>query len=466
MIQLPTIWWYITQVKISLLYGDVLKMTAINRMAERIEIKKNDKKVIRAWAMFDWANSAYSLVISTAIFPIYFLSVAPDTINILGRDMSDSSVYSYSISIAYLILALVAPLLGGIADAGNKRMSFLKIFTTLGGLSCIALFYFKSASLVWLGTSAFILSTIGFAGSLIFYDAFLPSIVTKENYDAVSAKGYSFGYVGSVLLLVFIIYLSKQPEVFGISAEDSLLPLRIGFILVGVWWIGWAQYTFKYLPKDKKNEGNKALLKDGYKEMRSVMGEMKEKPNLRRFLVSFFFYSAGVNTIIYLATIFASKELAFTDAELIQTVLLLQVVAVFGALAFAKYAKAKGSKKAISVMIVIWMIICVGASLVTSKTVFFVIAFFVGLVLGGIQASSRASYTKLIEGEDEHSSYFSFYDLLFYLSIVFGSAAFAFVDNLTNNLRYSVLVLALFFVVAFFIFRKVEINESPAVQLN
>ena len=419
----------------------------------------NDKKVIRAWALFDWANSAYSLVISTAIFPIYFLAVAPDKINILGASLSDSSVYSYSISLAYILIALMAPMLGGIADAGSKRLSFLKLFTTIGSIACMVLFFFSSEILVWLGTSAFIISTVGFAGSLIFYDAFLPSIATRDQYDIVSAKGYAYGYVGSVLLLVTILFISLKPTLFGIPA-DSALPYRIGFLLVGIWWIGWSQYTFKYLPQDKKRTLHKPLLKDGYREIKSVFNELKHKPNLRAFLASFFFYSAGVNTVIYLATVFAEKELGFESSELILTVLILQLVAIIGALLFARVSKIRGSKYALVVMIIIWMAICFAAYFISSKPWFFVLAFFVGMVLGGIQSSSRASYTKLIENETEYNSYFSFYDLLFYLSIVFGTAVFAILDNITNNLRYGVLSLALFFVVALFIFRNVKIDPE------
>ncbi len=424
---------------------------------------KNDKRVIRAWAMFDWANSAYSLVISTAIFPIYFLAVAPEKINFLGGEFSNSAFYSHSISFAYILIALIAPILGGIADAGHKRLRFLKIFTTIGSVACMILFFFNDAPLIWLGTAAFIISTFGFAGSLIFYDAFLPSITTREHYDSVSAKGYSYGYVGSVLLLLTILFISQKPGLFGI-AEDSSLPYRIGFVMVGLWWIGWSQYTFKFLPKDGDEKFKKGLIKDGYRQMKAVVNEIKFKPNLKRFLISFFFYSAGVNTVIYLATVFAKNVLDFDTSELILTVLILQIVAILGAILFAKYASAKGSKKAISMMIVIWFLICIAASFVTSKAVFFVLAFFVGLVLGGIQSSSRASYTKLIEKETEYNSYFSFYDLLFYLSIVFGTFTFGVVDNLTGNLRYSVLVLGIFFVIAFFIFRKVEfIHEEVLV---
>lgn len=423
----------------------------------QIESMKNDAKVLKAWAFFDWANSAYSLVITTAIFPIYYIAIAPEDFNLLGIDFNSSALYSFSIGFAYILIAMIAPLLGGMADAGNRRLQFLKWFTTLGGVSCILLFFFNSPVMIWMGTIAFIISTIGFAGSLIFYDAFLPVIATRDRFDKLSATGYAYGYVGSVILLVFILFMSQSPSTFGI-AEESSLPYRIGFVLVGLWWMGFAQYSFRNLPKDNKTKIDHALIKSGYREIRMVAGMLNQKSNLKRFLISFFFYSAGVQTVIYLATVFAQKELNFESSELIMTVLILQVVAIFGAFLFARYSKASGSKKAIVVMITIWIGICLGAYFVQSKMMFFLLSFFVGLVLGGLQSSSRASYAKLIEKEGDYNSYFSFYDLLYYLSIVFGTFAFGLVDNLTNNLRYSVLFLALFFVIALFFFRKVKIS--------
>ena len=430
----------------------------------------DDKKTIRAWAFFDWANSAYALVITTAIFPLYFLAIAPDEINILGVNYSDTSVLSYAISISYILIALIAPLLGGIADAGGKRLRFLKIFTVVGSLACMGLWWFtedpvgllSSVDYMWVGLVAFVVSTIGYAGSLIFYDAFLPAISSKHNFDKVSAMGYAYGYIGSVILLVFILFLSEKPEFFGMDAEAGSRPFRLGFILVGIWWLGWSQYTFRHLPQDKKSDGEKTLIREGYREMKKVFAELKFKSNLRRFLMAFFFYSAGVNTVIYLATAFADKELNFTKTENIITVLILQLVAVVGAIGFARYAKAKGSKKAIVIMIIIWMLICCAAALVTTKPVFFLLAFFVGLVLGGLQSSSRASYSKLIAEEEEYNLYFSFYDLLYYISIVFGTFAFGLVNQLTHNLRYSVLVLAVFFVIALIIFSRVEIKHEKA----
>ncbi len=420
----------------------------------------DNKKVIRAWAFFDWANSSYSLVISTAIFPIYYIAVAPDRLYILGLEVSNSALYSFSISFAYILIAIIAPILGGMADYGNRRLYFLRLFTTLGSAACLCLFFFHSAVMVWLGTIAFIISTIGFAGSLIFYDAFLPSIASVENYDKVSAKGYAFGYFGSVLLLIVILAMSQQPQWFGLP-EESSLPYRIGFVLVALWWFGFAQYSFKYLPKDPDQSTKFHLLKNGYKELQSVIRDLRPQTDLKKYLLSFFFYSAGVQTVIYLATVFAEKELNFDSSELIMTVLLLQLVAIIGAYLFADIARRRGTRPAILSMILIWMAICFSAYFVETKITFFVLAFFVGLVLGGIQSSSRAGYSKLIPGQEKDlNSYFSFYDLLYYLSIVFGTFAFGAIDNITGNLRYSVLMLAVFFVIAFLVLWTVKIPRT------
>ncbi len=420
----------------------------------------NNKKVINAWAIFDWANSAYSLVISTAIFPIYFIAISPEVINVAGLELSSAALYSFSISIAYIIIALVAPILGGIADAGNMRKYFMRLFTLVGSLACGTLFLFSDASLVWLGTAAFIIATVGFAGSLIFYDAFLPDITTADQYDNVSARGYAFGYIGSVLLLIFILFMSQRPELFGFSTE-SALPYRLGFLLVGIWWFGFAQYSFKHLPNDQSTVMKSSLIKSGYSEIKKVWKEVQGKRSLKFFLSSFFFYSAGVQTVIYLATIFAEKELQFESSELILTVLILQLVAIIGAFIFARYSTKHGSRKAIILMLVIWFCICIGAYFVQTKMMFFALSFAVGMVLGGLQSSSRASYSKLLEGENEYSSYFSIYDLLFYLSIVFGTFSFGLIESLTHNLRYSVLILSLYFVMSLILFVQVRFPSPP-----
>jgi UMF1 family MFS transporter len=230
---------------------------------------KNNEKVIRSWAIFDWANSAYALVISTAIFPSFFIAYSPAKINILGLELSNNALYSFAVSFSYIIIAALSPILSGMADFSGRRMFFLKMFTLIGAINCSILFFFKGEAQMWLGTSAFILATIGFAGSLVFYDSYLPLIATEDQFDKISARGYSYGYVGSVILLLFILAMILKPQVFGIVNEN--LPARIGFLLVGIWWLGFAQITFKNLPKDSLNKLNFSSITNGYSEIKRVL---------------------------------------------------------------------------------------------------------------------------------------------------------------------------------------------------
>ena len=415
----------------------------------------NDKRVINGWAYFDWANSAYYLVISTAIFPIYFSNVTEDHIHILGGTISNTALYSFSVSAAYILIAFLSPLLSGIADYTGRRMYFLKGFTLLGSVGCIALFFFSSPETMWVGTAAFIMGTIGAAGGLVFYDSYLPIIATEDQYDRVSARGYAYGYVGSVLLLIVSLIIIQKPDWFGITSPT--LPSRISFVMVGLWWLGFAQITFRRLPPDVRVSYTGKLFKHGVKELKHVFQIIKKDRDIKRFLASYFFYIAGVQTVIYLASLFASRELGFKDAELIVTILLLQLVAIPGALLFARISKWKGNKFSLLIQLVIWIIICAGAFLTTSKWEFFSIAGLVGLVLGGIQSLSRSTYAKLLEDrDDDPTSFFSFYDVLSKIAIVSGTFIFGLVNSITGNMRYSVLTLAVFFVIGFILLWTVE----------
>lgn len=420
----------------------------------------NNKKIINGWAFYDWANSAYFLVISTAIFPTYFIGNTNDYINFFGTDIANSAFYSILVSLAYIIIAFTTPILSGIADYGGKRLHFLKIFTLIGSLACMALFYFTSSATMWVGIIAFMVATIGCAGGLVFYDSFLPDIATEDMYDKVSAKGYSYGYIGSVLLLIFILLMAFKPEWFGIN--DDLLPYRIGFILVGMWWLSFSQITFNRMPKSlKSNKINASVLKNGYKELAKAFKKLKHQPNIKIYLLSFFFYFSGVQTVIYLASAFAGKILGFDAVELIVIIILLQVIAIPGAYFFAYLAKIKSSKFSMSIAIIVWVIICVLAFFIQDKLPFYFLAALVGLVLGGIQSMSRSTYTKLLDpNEKDLACYYSFYDVLFKLSVVFGTALFAILEIVTDNMRYSVLGLGVLFVIGLIIFTQVKIGKA------
>ena len=423
----------------------------------------NDKKVINGWAFFDWANSAYYLVISTAIFPIYFSAVANEEINILGGVISNSALYSFSVTAAYLLIAALSPLLSGIADYSGRRMYFLRFFTLIGAIGCISLFFFSSASTMWIGTAAFILGTIGAAGGLVFYDSYLPLIASEDQYDRVSARGYAYGYLGSVLLLIFCLVMIQKPFLFGITSDT--LPSRISFVLVGLWWFGFAQITFNRLPPDDRIPGAGNLFKKGWDELVHVWHKIKEDRHIKRFLASYFFYIAGVHTVIYLASLFASQVLGFESSELIITILLLQLVAIPGALLFAWISKLKGNKFSLLIQILIWILICAAAYATTEKWQFFTIAGFVGLVLGGIQSLSRSTYAKLLEDrKDDPTSFFSFYDILSKLAIVSGTFIFGLVNSITGNMRMSVLTLILFFVMGLIMLTRVDKRRINTVE--
>jgi UMF1 family MFS transporter len=415
-----------------------------------------NKRVENAWAMFDWANSAYSLVISTAIFPPYFIKMTEDYVNIFGREMSNSALYAFAVSFSYAVIALTSPLLSGIADYGGKRMFFLKLFTYIGSISCIALFFFDGMSTIFLGISAFAIATMGHAGSIVFYNAYLPEIVSSDRIDRLSAKGYAWGYIGSVILLVISLAMIMNPSLFGL--QEGSIPVRLSFVMVGLWWLGFAQFTFKRMPKARGLDGTENLVLRGYEELMTVWKELKSMAQTRKFLYSFFFYSAGVQTVIYLASTFAEKELHFDTAELILIILILQLVAIGGAYLFAFFSTKVGNKTSLLTMITIWIAICLAAHFVTAKWEFYVIAGFVGMVLGGIQSLSRSTYSKLIPDDTLLlTSYFSFYDVMYKTSIIAGTFAFGFVDQVTGDMRMSVLVLAGFFLIGFGILWTVKI---------
>lgn len=424
---------------------------------------KNDPKVIKSWLMFDWANSVYALVISTAVFPIYFTQVTDDIITIFGYEVLNASLYSFAVTMSYIIIASLSPLLSGVADASGRRLYFLKIFSTMGALACMSMFFFKSSGDVWIGIISFIVATIGFSGSLVFYDSFLPLIASEDKYDRISAKGFSYGYVGSVILLLVILIMIQKPELFGML--KGTLPSRIGFLLVGMWWLGFSQITFKGMPKDNKIELTDGYLKRGYQEISKVIDKAKQLPNLKRFLLSFFCYSAGVQTTIYVASIFGEQELKMETSELITTILLIQLVGIVGAYSFSRLSEKFGNKVSLMLQITIWMLICISAYFCNTKIQFYMIAIAVGMVMGGIQALSRASYAKLLpEDTIDFTSYYSLYDVTYKLAIVFGTLSFGIINQITGSMRNSVIALGVYFVIGLIIMSRVTFRQKSHSQ--
>lgn len=416
-------------------------------------MEKNNKKVINAWCMYDWANSVYSLTITTAVFPIYFAAVSKKSaiavneegqsiVRFLGAELPNSVLYSYSLSFAFLAIALINPLLSGIADYSGKKKKFMQFFALMGALSCSMLYFFKAETL-WIGVLFFVTATVGYAGSLVFYNAYLPEIATPDQYDRVSAKGFSMGYIGSVLLLVVNIAMLQT---FADSGEAA----RLSFLSVGLWWLLFSMYTFIHLPVGNglvKDRNGESYLSKGYQEIRKVFSEVLKEKSIRNFLIAFFFYSMSFQTIMYLASIFGSEELKIPESGLILTILIIQLVAIGGASLFAFSSKKYGNVVTLLFALALCIIVCVAAYLTTTAEQFYALAFLVGLIMGGIQSLSRSTYSKLLPDTKDHASYFSFYELTDKVGTALGTAIYGLIANLTGSMRNSIFALILFFVI-------------------
>ena len=414
-------------------------------------MEKNNPTVTRAWCFYDWANSVYSLVITSTIFPIYFSAVSrkPDgtsIVDFLGFQLDSSVLFTYAISSAFLIIAFLSPFLTAIADYSGRKKLFLQLFCYLGSLACAGLYFFTKETFD-ISVVLFVLATIGFSGSIVFYNAYLPEIATEDQYDRLSARGFSMGYIGSVILLIFNLMMIMKPQWFGIAADNTSLPPRIAFLTTGIWWFVFAQYTFYHLPGNvyqRKPKGSWIL--NGFKELKRVLDQVVELPLLKRFLLAYFFYNMGVQTVMYLAAIFGEVELRLPSEVLIITILIIQLVAIAGAYAFARLSGKYGNIRALMVAVAIWIGICVGAYFTYGELQFYALAAVVGSVMGGIQSLSRSTYSKLIPASTiDHASYFSFYDVTEKVSIVLGTLAYCMIAQFTCSMRNSILALITFF---------------------
>ena len=414
------------------------------------------KKVINGWAMYDWANSVYNLVITTSFFPIYFLAVTGGSdenarIRLFGRDFVNSALYNYIIAAAYLIVTISYPILTSIADARGNKKNFMRFFCYMGAAGCSSLFLFEEGTL-GIGITGFMLAAMGWAGSLVFYNAYLPEIAAPEDQDRISARGFSFGYVGSVLMqFVGFALVTLMPDRTGFATQ-------ITFLLVGIWWFGFAQITFARLPKPvikAADRGN--IFRDGFSEMRKVYRQVKQMPVLKRFLRGFFFYSMGVQTVMLAATVFGSKLLKLPDTKLIITVVLIQLVAIPGAWGMSRLSSRYGNLRVLLSIVLFWILICLAAyhtaSLahegVNTEYYFYALALAVGLVMGGIQSLSRSTYSKLMPDTTDTASFFSYYDATEKLAIVIGMFSFGLIEDITNNMQNSILSLIVFFTIGF-----------------
>lgn len=429
---------------------------------------KNDKKVIRSWAFFDWANSAYNLVITSTIFPAYYTRITTtsehgDKVTFFGVQFVNTALSNYALAIGYLVVALTFPLLTSMADhKGNKKI-YMKLFTWLGAVSCCLLYYFKLQTLE-LGVICFALAAIGYAGGFVFYNSYLPEIATPDQQDAVSAKGFSYGYVGSVILQLICFVFVLKPGLFGIT--DLSFPPRLSFLLVGLWWIGFAQIPLKVLPKGSPNfnAAEQKKISGGFKALQKVWKEISGMKLTKRFLLAFFFYSMGVQTIMLVAAGFGEKILHLATEDLIIVILIIQLVAIFGANLMSHLSHLFGNINVLIGAVLIWIGICISAYYINTGNQFYMLGVVVGMVMGGIQSLSRSTYSKYIpEGTADTASFFSFYDVSEKLAIVAGLASFAYIEEFTGNMRNSAIALASFFILGLVFLLALKRAESRIV---
>ncbi|MEO6948285.1 MAG: MFS transporter [Ginsengibacter sp.] len=434
------------------------------------------KKVINGWAMYDWANSVYNLVITTTFFPVYYTEMTQASpfnghVHFLGRTYVNTALYNYALAFTYLIVAFTLPVLSSIADYKGNKKRFMQVFCTLGALACSGLYFFTPENFSW-GIICLMVAAFGFYSSLVFYNSYLPEIAAEKDRDYVSARGFTFGYIGSVLMqmvgFLLVIFWEKIP--FLNSAGDAV---RWTFLLVGIWWVGFAQITFARLPAGKPSSNippTKNFISGGFIALRDVWQQLLKMPVLKRFLFAFFFYNMGVQTVMLAAANFGSKVLHLPATNLIITIVIIQLVAIAGAYLMANFSKRFGNFQTLIGIVLFWILMCVAAYYMRTEYDFYILAVGVGMVMGGIQALSRSTYSKLMPKTHDTASFFSFYDVTEKIAIVIGLTAFGYIEELTGSMRNSVLALIVFFMIGLFglisALHKQKKDAALALKIN
>jgi MFS transporter, UMF1 family len=432
-------------------------------------VVKGDPKVIRGWVMYDWANSVYQLTISSTIFPIYYNMVTRTgndfTVSFFGFHLINTVLYSWAIAASYLLVAIGSPLFSSMADYTGRRKAFMMAFTWIGASACGALFFFNREN-VELGIIAFALGTIGYGGSIVFYNSFLPVIVEPQFQDRISARGYSMGYLGGVVLLLFNLLMILKPGFFGIP-EGTTLPARISFVTVCIWWIGFAQITFARLPKYtfRKRTGESKVLTNGYKELQTVFSQIRKSKKLSIYLSGFFFMTMGLLTVMFMAATFGEKELGLKENVLIPTILVIQLVAILGAWSFARISERIGNVPTLIITLLIWILVCIFAFYIRDAAGFVITAMVIGLVMGGSQSLARSTYSKMLPETTDHTSFFSFYDVMEKLATVAGTFSFGIIEAITGSMRYSVMAIGIFFMIGM-IFMMFLLKNGEKVKIS
>ncbi|MNJ92020.1 Vacuole effluxer Atg22 like protein [compost metagenome] len=470
-------------------------------------IQKGDKKIIKGWVMYDWANSVYNLVISSAIFPIFYDTVTTKMylsekaenagkawgdldpsqlakgeevmVDFLGMHIPNSALMSFVLSASFLIVSFSSPFLSGIADYRGNKKRFLQFFCYLGAISCMSLYFFTDLmrdGLLELGMLSLMFASIGFWNSLVFYNSYLPEIAPRQDMDKISARGFSMGYIGSMVLLIICLLLITPAFPFfdDPATPDKVegMPVAYCFILVGLWWIGFSQFTYRVLPNTTSTRvKEKGYIWKGFKELRGVFSEFRKTKRLKRYLTSFFFFNTGVQTVMLMATFFAKKEISWPvkdgkvdDSGLIIAILLIQLLGAAGAFLMSRLSGKIGNVKTLGISLVIWLGICSAAFVIETPVQFYALACTVGIVMGGVQALARSTYSKYLPETEDHASYFSFYDATEKIGIVTGTLFFGLMEIGFDSIRYSVVSVAFFFIVGLLLLFRIPKNERSDLE--
>ncbi|SFT74106.1 MFS transporter, UMF1 family [Lishizhenia tianjinensis] len=389
-------------------------------------------------------------------------------VDFFGMDVENQLLITYILSFSFLVVSVLSPLLSGIADVVGSKKRFLQFFCYLGSFACMGLYFFNQN--ISLGMISIFLASIGFWNSLVFYNAYLPEIAEPKDHDKISARGFSMGYFGAMILLILSLYMIMSSDetngLYNVSIA-SWWRVEYSFIGVGIWWLGFSQITFKALPLNVYNrKKEKGYIWKGFQELKVVFQEFRKTKRLKRFLMSFFFFNTGVQTVMLMAVYFAKEEIEWGpgggDTGLIVSILLIQILAAVGAFVMSRASGLLGNINTLKIVVALWFVLCVVAYFITTPVEFYLLAAGVGLVMGGVQALARSTYSKFLPETKDHASYFSFYDSTEKIGIVLGTFFWGLVYGITGDLRDSVISITIFFALGMIFLFFVPQKEKEA----
>ena len=418
---------------------------------------KMHKKIINAWCMYDWANSAFATTIMAAVLPIFYKDVAGAHL----EEHISTAYWGYTISIALLLTAILGPMLGAIADYSGIKKRFLAGFATLGIVFTSLLVLIRTGD--WLLASVlFAVANVGFAAANIFYDALLPHVAHPDEIDQVSTKGYALGYLGGGVLLALNLAWILSPSTFFIP--DTETASRLAFLSVGIWWALFSIPIFRRVPEpprmaEARSEVNPIL--GGFRRLRQTFRDIRRYGELIKFLVAFWLYNDGIGTIIKMATVYGA-EIGIGQSDLIGALVMMQFVGIPFSFAFGRLAKRLGAKPSIYLALIVYTVISLWGYVMANAWEFWALAFLVGLVQGGSQALSRSLFGSMVP-KGKTAEFFGFYSVSSKFAGIAGPFIFALVGQLTGSSRLSIMSLVFFFIVGGLLLTRV--NEEEGIRM-